>query len=90
MIVKLLTEHHLEFLRCKGSYTGLSESILVKMPHCWKSHFDFLLGCSEVEKALYPLISTGSTQENRAIIDMDVKQQHKRICSPISPLAWRQ
>ena len=38
MIVKLLTEHHLEFLCLKGGCTGLSESILVKMPDCWKSH----------------------------------------------------
>ena len=38
MIVKLLTEHHLEFLSLKGGCTGLSESTLVKMPHCWKSH----------------------------------------------------
>ena len=36
--VKLLTEHHLEFLCFKGSCTGSSESTLVKMPHCWKSH----------------------------------------------------
>ena len=38
MSVKLLTEHHLEFLVLKGGYTGSSESTLVKMPHCWKSH----------------------------------------------------
>ena len=38
MIVKLLTEHHLEFLSLKGGYTGSSKSTLVKMPHCWKSH----------------------------------------------------
>ena len=37
MIVKLLTEHHLEFLSLKGDCTGSSESTLVKMPHCWKS-----------------------------------------------------
>ena len=36
--VKLLTEHHLEFLSFKGGCTGSSESTLVKMPHCWKSH----------------------------------------------------
>ena len=36
--VKLLTEHHLEFLSLKGGCTGLSESTLVKMPDCWKSH----------------------------------------------------
>ena len=34
----LLTEHHLEFLSLKGGCTGSSESTLVKMTHCWKSH----------------------------------------------------
>ena len=38
MIVKLLTEHHLEFLSLKGGCRGLSKSTLVKMLHCWKSH----------------------------------------------------
>ena len=38
MSVKLLTEHALEFLSLKGGCTGSSESTLVKMPHCWKSH----------------------------------------------------
>ena len=38
MIVKLLTEHHLEFLSLKGGCGGSSESKLVKMPFCWKSH----------------------------------------------------
>ena len=37
MIVKLLTEHHLEFLCLKGGCRGSSESAHVKMPHCWKS-----------------------------------------------------
>ena len=36
--VKLLTEHHLEFLNLKGGCTGSFESTLVNMPHCWKSH----------------------------------------------------
>ena len=35
--VKLLTEHHLEFLSLKGGCTGSSESTLVKMPQCLKS-----------------------------------------------------
>ena len=43
MIVKLLTEHHLEFLNLKGGCTGSSESTHVKMPHCWKSHATALL-----------------------------------------------
>ena len=38
MSVKLLTEHHLEFLSLTGGCTGSFESIHVKMPHCWKSH----------------------------------------------------
>ena len=38
MIVKQLTEHHLGFLSLKGGCRGSSESTLVKMPHCWKSH----------------------------------------------------
>ena len=38
MSLKLLTEHDLEFLNLKGCYIGFSESTLVKMPHCWKSH----------------------------------------------------
>ena len=31
MIVKLLTEHHLEFLSLKAGYTGSSQSTLVKL-----------------------------------------------------------
>ena len=38
MTVKLLTEHNLERLSLTGGCTGSSESTLVKMPHCWKSH----------------------------------------------------
>ena len=38
MIVKLLTEHHLEFLSLTGGCRGSSESTLVKMSNCWKSH----------------------------------------------------
>ena len=38
MIVKLLTEHILEFLSLKGGFTGSFESTHGKMPHCWKSY----------------------------------------------------
>ena len=48
MSVKLLTEHYLEFLSLKGGCTGSSESTLVKMPHCWKSHVTAQL-CKTVE-----------------------------------------
>ena len=38
MIVKLLTEHNLEFLSLIKGCRGSPESTHVKMPHCWKSH----------------------------------------------------
>ena len=38
MTVKLLTEQYLEFLSLKRGCIGSSESTLVKIPHCWKSH----------------------------------------------------
>ena len=37
MIVKLLIEHHLEFLSLTGGCRGSSESTHVKMLNCWKS-----------------------------------------------------
>ena len=43
MIVKLQTEHHLEFLSLKGGCRGSSKSTLVKMPHYWKSHVTVLI-----------------------------------------------
>ena len=44
MTLRLLTEHHLEFLSLKGGCTGPSESTLVKMPHYWKSHVPANMG----------------------------------------------
>ena len=38
MSVKLLTEHLFAFLCLKGGCKGSSESTLVKIQHCWKSH----------------------------------------------------
>ena len=38
MTVKLLTEHNLELLSLKGGCRGSSESTLVKISNCWKSH----------------------------------------------------
>ena len=43
MTVKLLAEHHLEFLSIRGGFTGLSESIIVKMRHCWELHVGALI-----------------------------------------------
>ena len=38
MTLKLLTEHHVGFLSLKGRSTGSSETTVVKMQHCSKSH----------------------------------------------------
>ena len=46
MSVKLLTQHHLEFLSVKWGCTGSSESTLVKMSNCWKSHAAAQLLCN--------------------------------------------
>ena len=49
--IKLLTEHNSEFLTLKGRCTGSSESTLVKMPNCWKSHVTAqILDCSYIPR----------------------------------------
>ena len=50
MSVKLLTEHHLEFLSLKGGCRGSPESTLVKMPHCWKSYVTAHMSCIAEKK----------------------------------------
>ena len=52
MIVKLLTEHHLEFISLKRGCRGSSESTLVKMPQCWKLRATAHL-CFHVSVRLY-------------------------------------
>ena len=49
MSVKLLTEHHLEFLSLKGGCTGSSETTLVKK-HIVGNHVmaHFCISCSPV------------------------------------------
>ena len=60
MIVKLMTEHHLEFLSLKGGCTGSSQSILVKIPHCWKSHVttNFIWGQKEKNVRKFRIFTT--------------------------------
>ena len=55
MTVKLLTEHHLEFLSLKGGRTGSSDSNHAIMPHCWKSRVTayIVLLCRIVRAFLY-------------------------------------
>ena len=53
MTVKLLVEQHLEFLSLKGGCTGLSEAMLVKMPHCWKLHVAAHMYLSHMRKTSF-------------------------------------
>ena len=54
MNFRLLTEQHLECLSLTGGCTGSSESTLVRMPHCWKSHVNMqhLRNACETHKIL--------------------------------------
>ena len=44
MSAMLLTKENLEFVSLKGGCTGSTESTLLKMPHCWKSHVEAHMG----------------------------------------------
>ena len=57
MSVKLLIEHRLEFVGLNADCTGSSESTLVKMPYCWKSHVAALFMSRCVRYAGYIHIS---------------------------------
>ena len=49
--LKLLNEHHFDFLCLKGGCTGSSKSTFVKMPHCWKSHVTaHLINATDVKR----------------------------------------
>ena len=61
MTVKLLTEHHLEFLSLLGGCTGSSESIHVKMPLCSKSHVAAHIWASRQENLSLGFLSKGDS-----------------------------
>ena len=66
MNIKLLTQHHLEFLSLTGDCTGSSESTLVKMPHCWKSH-------AAAHKSLLMLSTEGKIHHKISIFLNDIQ-----------------
>ena len=57
MIVKLLTEHHLEFRSLKGGCRGSSESTLVKMSNCWKSEIYNNVECATSKASDQPALT---------------------------------
>ena len=79
MIVKLLTEHHLEFLRLKGGCTGSSESTIVKMPHCWKSHDTAHIACAQTELSGQSDTSTSRTNYISVLLIKTQKQRSETV-----------
>ena len=78
MSVKLVIEHHLEFLSFKGGCTGSSESTLVKMPHVWKSrHCSFF-------KCLTHLCITSQIWDMRKGVEQDLFLFGLRFYIPIN------
>ena len=79
MSVKLLTEHHLEFLTLKGGCTGLSESTLVKMQHCLKSHVEahYIFWASTQDFGTYCISfnTPGRGQSKTPILSRNVDQK---------------
>ena len=60
MTVKLLTEHHLDFLSLKGGCRGSSEFTHVKIPHCWNvAHYkpDLYSTTKETHQSLFRAIT---------------------------------
>ena len=72
MTAKLLTEHNLEFLTLKGGCTVSSESTLVKMPHCWKSHVTVYIMLPLFNHRLAMPLHTGRESSNVLLL-LDVE-----------------
>ena len=84
MIVKLLTEHHLEFLSLKGGCRGLSESTHVKMTHCCKSYATAHMSANEnVVLIIWVLtqenLSLGCWEQQRGRPASASAQSHQRL-----------
>ena len=79
MADKLQTEHHLKFLSLKGGCTGLSESTLVKMPHCWNSHVAAHIACAQTELSGQSDTSTSRTNYISVILIKTQKQRSETV-----------
>ena len=58
MTLKLLTKQHLEFQSLKGGCIGSSESTLLKVPHCWKSHVE-----AQITSGIMSILLSGNGHE---------------------------
>ena len=77
MIVKLLTEHHLEFLSLKGGCRGSSESTHVKMSNCWKSHA--LAHIKSLERCEFRRCTKSGGTDQSEVLPDDGKGMEERV-----------
>ena len=96
MYVKLLTEHHLEFLSLKGGCTGSSESTLVKC-HIAGNHMSRLIHCLQqlCGPPFIPRAQTGSNTTCRRkpcqnLIDVVGRNVIKRERSQQNVAGWEE
>ena len=82
MSVKLLTEHHFEFLSLTGCFTGSSEATLVKIPNCWKSRvtahihlkMPFCWFCHAASLVLFTAMMTADPNLMNKLVDEEQKR----------------
>ena len=75
MSVKLLTEHYWEILSLTGGCTDSSESTLVKIPHCWKSHVKAHMGVG------FECATSGKNFGTRYQVERHKRQHSKKLKS---------
>ena len=74
MTVKLLTKRHCQLLSLKGGCTGSSESIHVKIPHCWKSHISYEnVRCETYDLLVYYYLHLNHVSENVENFDLNIE-----------------
>ena len=79
--VKPLTEHDLEFLSLTRGCIGSSESTIVKMPHCWKSHVAAQICLQEAIEAALEKVCTVFPDTTRGECKAFVDQYTPEIVS---------
>ena len=93
MSVKLLTKDNLEFLGLKGGCTGSTESTLVKMPHCWKSHVKahFMFAVPPTPVTVFPfeyLYSNFDGLSKEELHEMLSREFKSKAVRKNSPYGW--
>ena len=97
MPVKLMTEHHLEFLSLTEGCTGSSESIHVKMPHCHMSQLHYVYAIRRPTSRLVQSIQLGFIFHGNSTYLIEFSKNLERIVLYVQPIqllgfivSWKQ